>query len=93
MSLHHWEGEPTPPKGRTAGGAGSGGSFFLASWAYRSKKFSVSRMQEESAAWVRSAQVGRGFSFALEYTYRCVCFIHLEYIIYNILYTTMNTYI
>lgn len=53
LSLSHWEGEPTPPRGHALGGSG----FFAGGWNHRSQKFTVSQLQTESAAWVRNAQV------------------------------------
>ena len=53
LSLSHWDGEPTPPRGHAMGSAG----FFAGAWNHRSQKFSVSQLQSESAAWVRNAQV------------------------------------
>lgn len=52
LSLSHWEGEPKPPSGHALGGAG----FFLGGWNHRAQKVSVSHLQSESMAWVKSAQ-------------------------------------
>ncbi|KIY95904.1 hypothetical protein MNEG_12058 [Monoraphidium neglectum] len=52
LSLSHWDGEPSPPRGHAMGSHG----FFAGGWSHRSQKFSVSQLQSESAAWVRNAQ-------------------------------------
>ena len=52
LSLSHWEGEPTPPRGH------AWGPTFLATWSHRARKVAVSQAQGESAAWAKGAQVG-----------------------------------
>jgi hypothetical protein len=52
LSLTHWEGEPTPPRGHAL----QGGGFFHNSWTARSAKHTVSQLQSESSAWVKNAQ-------------------------------------
>ncbi|KAI8467147.1 MAG: hypothetical protein J3K34DRAFT_431559 [Monoraphidium minutum] len=54
LSLSHWEGEPAPPRGHAMGR--NTGGYYLTGWSHRTQKFSVSQLQAESAAWVRTAQ-------------------------------------